>query len=136
MGIKGLWTVSSSDCIILTSPECLKHVQSAARATSLIELGLTHLKQHNTLYCMGVDIALWFHTSPAGLETFFFRCCHLRSLPIQVVFVFDGKARPIVKRGHKVMHRDYPTRPAIRRLLDAFGFDYIEVKIPLITDTV
>jgi hypothetical protein len=71
---------------------------------------VTHLEKHNRPFRIAIDAAIWnFQTLHGGvggknpqLRTLFYRLIKLLALPIDPVFVFDGKNKPLSKRGRTV----------------------------------
>ncbi|KAH0832353.1 PIN domain-like protein [Lanmaoa asiatica] len=60
------------------------------------------------------------------LRTLFYRLAAVLSMPIHVFFVFDGRARPNLKRGARVHRKSHWLARPFQELLDAFGFSWCE----------
>jgi Holliday junction resolvase YEN1 len=61
------------------------------------------------------------------LRILFYRAARLLSLPICVVFVFDGPARPAIKRGTKVLTHGHWLTGSFQKLIEAFGYHWYMV---------
>ncbi|KIJ09571.1 hypothetical protein PAXINDRAFT_102221 [Paxillus involutus ATCC 200175] len=126
MGINGLWE--------LLAP--------AATTTSLHSLALTNRFRGaapHAPYTIGVDVSIWFEQcqqsswfrahprsgqNPA-LRSFIYRVAHLARLPINVIFCYDGKERPTMKRNKKVLNLDHWMVRPTQRILDAFNIQWV-----------
>ncbi|KAF7965283.1 hypothetical protein HWV62_44687 [Athelia sp. TMB] len=125
MGVNGLWDI----------------LAPAARVENLAELVIREgfaLKEDRT-FCMGIDISVWLealqrtaglHISVntgqnAVLKAFFWRLTHLLSLPLAIIFVFDGPDRPKLKRGKQVKGTPHWMETATKALIEAFGFQHV-----------
>ena len=51
-----------------------------------------------------------------------YKLCHYLKLPVTLVFVFDGPARPAMKRGRKVITKAAWYLELLQRLIESFGF--------------
>ncbi|KAF7983636.1 hypothetical protein HWV62_20576 [Athelia sp. TMB] len=113
----------------------------AAEVENLLELTVRHgfEAQAGQSYRLGVDISVWFEElqratglnisvntgQNAVLQGLFWRLCHLLSMPVVSVFVFDGPGRPDVKRGKNVRGTPHWMTAGAQSLIKAFGFQYI-----------
>ncbi|KZP10974.1 PIN domain-like protein, partial [Athelia psychrophila] len=61
----------------------------------------------------------------AVLQAFFWRLTHLLSLPVAVLFVFDGPDRPGIKRGKQVKGTPHWMENGAKSFIEAFGFQHI-----------
>lgn len=95
MGVPGLW----------------RELAAGARAASLDDLAWAHWERTTprSRLRVGIDATSWLYharQSRGGaqptLRLLFFRAARLLRLPLDVVFVLDGAARPAVKRGADV----------------------------------
>ena len=72
------------------------------------------------------------HHAGAGqnpeLRTLFYRLAAILAMPAHVVFMFDGPGRPQVKRGKQVRGRSHWLARPFQELIDAFGFQWHEVR--------
>ncbi|KAF7979241.1 hypothetical protein HWV62_43214 [Athelia sp. TMB] len=131
MGVNGLWNA----------------LAPAAEVENLLELTVRHgfEAQAGQAYRLGVDISIampssvWFEElqhatglnisvntgQNAVLQGLFWRLCHLLSMPVAAVFVFDGPGRPDVKRGKNVRGTPHWMTAGAQSLIKAFGFQYI-----------
>lgn len=108
MGVPGLWDV----------------LRKAAKVQSLTEIASSSRRGHVRL---AIDVSIWGHQCQAAqggenpaLRTFYFRLCRLLALGVRAVFVFDGSARPVYKRG---VRKRAPNRmTSFRHLASLFGF--------------
>jgi holliday junction resolvase YEN1 len=90
-------------------PGLFKEIGKGERL-ALAALSINHLQKHNRPLRIAIDVAIWnFQTQFGGqggknpaLRTFFFRLVKLLALPIHPVFVYDGKNKPLTKRGKTV----------------------------------
>lgn len=64
----------------------------------------------------------------AVLQAFFWRLTHLLSLPVAVLFVFDGPDRPGIKRGKQVKGTPHWMENGAKSFIEAFGFQHITVR--------
>lgn len=65
----------------------------------------------------------------AVLQGLFWRLSHLLSIPVAVVFVFDGPNRPEVKRGKVVRGTPHWMSAGAQSLIKAFGFQHMTVSL-------
>ena len=56
------------------------------------------------------------------LKNLFHRLCRLATLPVWVIFVFDGPSRPDVKRETQVIKADHFLTEPFKAMIQAFGF--------------
>ena len=61
------------------------------------------------------------------LRTLFYRLAWLSQACVVPVFVFDGLARPAMKRGHLVRKLRHWMTPFFQNMITAFGFYFYEV---------
>jgi Holliday junction resolvase YEN1 len=80
---------------------------------------------------VGIDASIWFFHSYGGregenpeLRTLFFKCTKLMTSPFLPLFVFDGPKRPSVKRGKKVKGDAHWLTSGMKRIIEAFGFEW------------
>ncbi|KAI0721350.1 hypothetical protein C8T65DRAFT_631401 [Cerioporus squamosus] len=126
MGVRDLW----------------KLVESASETWSLrtltIQEGFEGARPER-LYYLGIDVSMWmqammhkFSTGHAQsgeqpeLCALFYRLAMLAERPIHAVFVVDGPQRPAYKRGKKVRTPPLWLTGGLRRLVEAFGFAWLE----------
>ncbi|KAL7411616.1 hypothetical protein BDY24DRAFT_127648 [Mrakia frigida] len=118
MGVPSLWKE-------LTPSNSSTLVELAWKDGFLQPDGSRHLK-------LGIDASIWlFQVKTANsdypLHALFYRLASLFRLPIRPLFVFDGNARPDVKRGKTVPKTTkgggMANERAFREMIDAFGFD-------------
>lgn len=117
MGVPGLWRE--------LSPAYESTLECITWNNAHIEPG------HVRLWRVGVDASQWmFHArkSRGGvqpeLRTLFFRLARLLALPIDPIFVFDGAARPSIKRDAHVYHTYQPLEEAFCSLVTLMGFSH------------
>lgn len=114
-------------------------VRPASERKSLQTLASSfYRKNPNRLLRIGIDTSIWLKqcaTSTAGptmfypwleLQTFLYKLASLFNVGVQVLLVFDGPARPAVKRGKLVRGRSMPHERTIEQLADAFGFQWVK----------
>lgn len=99
---------------------------------ALAKLAVEHFERSQRPYRIAIDAAIWNFQNQAGqggknpaLRTLFYRLLKLLALPIQPVFVFDGKNKPLTKRGKTVSR--YGTcisNEMSKKLIDAFRFPH------------
>ncbi|KAH9939893.1 PIN domain-like protein, partial [Amylocystis lapponica] len=124
MGINGLWPT-------IESTGTRRSFNSV-----IVQYGF-ETKKKQDLYRIGVDASIWFKQcqkpfiyahSRAGenpeLRTLFYRLARLFSLPVLVIFVFDGANRPGVKRGTKVLPNQHWLTDGFKTFVEAFGFKW------------
>ena len=76
---------------------------------ALSKLAVEHLERTRRPLRIAIDAAIWNFQNQAGqgganpaLRTLFYRLLKLLALPIHPVFVYDGKNKPLTKRGKTV----------------------------------
>lgn len=76
---------------------------------ALAKLAIEHFEKHQRPLRIAIDAAIWNFQTQSGqggknpsLRTLFFRLLKLLALPINPVFVYDGKNKPLTKRGKTV----------------------------------
>jgi len=76
---------------------------------ALSKLAVEHLEKTQRPLRIAIDAAIWSFQNQAGqggknpaLRTLFYRLLRLLALPIHPVFVYDGKNKPLMKRGKTV----------------------------------
>ncbi|KAI0702544.1 hypothetical protein C8Q76DRAFT_632692, partial [Earliella scabrosa] len=154
MGVPELWEVSE----ILTCIEILSFQRRACIARQILNhagksRAIAHLAvvdgfEKNDSGCrafrVGVDASIWLQhaTFSAGrpedrdkrghnpeLRLLFNRLCKLSRLPLSLLFMFDGKERPKVKRGSRMgKSGSHNLAKGFKKLLDIFGVDWREAK--------
>ncbi|OQV05783.1 XPG I-domain-containing protein [Cladophialophora immunda] len=90
-------------------PGLLKEIGKGERI-ALSRLAVEHLQKQSRPLRIAIDAAIWnFQTQYGGqggknpaLRTLFYRLVRLLALPIQPVFVYDGRNKPLTKRGRTV----------------------------------
>lgn len=89
-------------------PGLLKEIGKGDRV-ALSKLALDHFEKHKRPLRIAIDAAIWNFQQQAGqggknpaLRTLFYRLVRLLALPIHPVFVYDGKNKPLTKRGKTV----------------------------------
>ncbi|RDX40456.1 hypothetical protein OH76DRAFT_1467492 [Lentinus brumalis] len=110
MGVPGLWEV----------------INKTGKSRSIANLAVTHGFEDNhngtRTFRLGVDGCTTLPTAP--LRTLFFRLAKLSRMPVSVLFVFDGRQRPKVKRGSKMgKSGTHGLAKGFRELIDLFGMD-------------
>ncbi|OSC97073.1 hypothetical protein PYCCODRAFT_1455090 [Trametes coccinea BRFM310] len=112
MGVSGLWTVS-----INPAPDILNHRLTAFRGNAQV------------LNKAGMTRSL-FNLAIVEIRTLFSRLCRLSKMPFSVLFVFDGRSRPHVKRGSSRMGKSGSHNLAkdFKQLIKLFGMDWREAK--------
>lgn len=99
---------------------------------ALAKLAIEHFEKSHRPYRIAIDAAIWNFQTQAGqggknpaLRTLFYRLLKLLALPIQPVFVYDGKNKPLTKRGRTVSK--YTTcipNETSKKLIHAFRFPH------------
>jgi holliday junction resolvase YEN1 len=89
-------------------PGILKEIGRGERI-ALSKLAVEHLERTRRPLRVAIDAAIWNFQNQAGqgganpaLRTLFYRLLKLLALPIHPVFVYDGKNKPLTKRGKTV----------------------------------
>ncbi|KAJ7664883.1 PIN domain-like protein [Mycena rosella] len=79
-----------------------------------------------SIWMYQVDRAITYTNARAGpnpqLRALFYRLAALLELPIRVVFVFDGPARPIIKRNTRVNTNGHWLTAQFQALIRDFGY--------------
>ncbi|KAI1784256.1 hypothetical protein LXA43DRAFT_976766 [Ganoderma leucocontextum] len=140
MGVSGLWEI----------------INKASQTRSVAHLALVdgfERNEHGTRSLrIGVDASLWLQhvTTPhwmkdknpnaanaranrvgdnPELRTLFFKLARWSKLPVSLLFVFDGRERPKVKRGSRMgKSGSHPHARGFRELIDLFGWDSREAR--------
>ena len=121
-------------------------INTTGKSRSLAELAVAEGFEKNAhgtrTLRIGIDASIWLHHAsysrgPKGgpdrganieLRTLFWRLKDLSKLPVSVLFVFDGRQRPKVKRGSKMgKSGTHALARGFRELIDMFGMDAREV---------
>lgn len=81
--------------------------------------------------CTGATLAAGVNGQFSGgaLHIFFTKLCVYLTYPATFIFVFDGRGRPAVKRGHAVRNVPLHWEPHARVLIQSFGFHVHDVRI-------
>ncbi|KAI0692538.1 hypothetical protein C8T65DRAFT_762091, partial [Cerioporus squamosus] len=125
MGVTGLWEVIN------------KTGKSRSIANLAVTQGFEENRNGTRTLRLGVDASIWLHHASysAGpkdqdrgahpeLRTLFWRLAKLAQLPVSVLFVFDGRQRPKVKRGSKMgKSGTHGLARGFRELINLFGMD-------------
>ena len=89
-------------------PGILKEIGKGERV-ALAKLAVEHLEKTQRPLRIAIDAAIWNFQSHAGqggknpaLRTLYYRLLKLLALPIHPLFVYDGKNKPLLKRGKAV----------------------------------
>ena len=89
-------------------PGILKEIGKGERV-ALARLAVEHLEKNQRPLRIAIDAAIWNFQSQAGqggknpaLRTLYYRLLKLLALPIHPLFVYDGKNKPLLKRGKAV----------------------------------
>ena len=89
-------------------PGILKEIGRGERI-ALSKLAIEHLERTRRPLRIAIDAAIWNFQNQAAkggrnpnLRTLFYRLLRLLALPIHPVFVYDGKNKPLTKRGKTV----------------------------------
>ncbi|KEF60869.1 uncharacterized protein A1O9_02431 [Exophiala aquamarina CBS 119918] len=90
---------------IMGIPGILKEIGKGERV-ALAKLAVEHFERSQRPYRIAIDAAIWNFQNQAGqggknpaLRTLFYKLLKLLALPIQPVFVYDGKNKPLTKRA-------------------------------------
>ncbi|KAL2408559.1 hypothetical protein ABEF93_004968 [Exophiala dermatitidis] len=110
-------------------PGILKEIGKGERV-ALAKLAIEHLEQSKRPLRLAIDAAIWNFQTQAGqggknpaLRTLFYRLVKLLALPIDPVFVYDGKNKPLTKRGKTVSkYGTCISNEMSKRLVQAFRF--------------
>ena len=86
----------------------LKEIGKGERI-ALAKLAVEHLERTQRPLRIAIDAAIWNFQTQSGqggknpaLRTLYYRLLKLLALPIRPLFVYDGKNKPLVKRGRAV----------------------------------
>ncbi|KAJ7882730.1 hypothetical protein B0H14DRAFT_2565125, partial [Mycena olivaceomarginata] len=105
-----------------------KILESAAKHHDLLQLTVTEGFKRNVIWMYQADRALTYGNTIQGpnpqLRILFYRIAYLLTFPIRVVFVFDGPARPEIKRGTNVLARGHPLTSPFQKLIEVFGYHW------------
>ncbi|KAA1474332.1 hypothetical protein DENSPDRAFT_873329 [Dentipellis sp. KUC8613] len=120
MGVQGLWDIIH------------KTGQSRALAHLAVVDGFESNASGKRAYRVGIDASLWYtHASFSKggenpeLRLLFFRLKSLAALPLLPLFVFDGHARPKVKRGSRMgKSGSHQLTKGMQKLLDIYGMEW------------
>ncbi|RMZ76049.1 hypothetical protein DV737_g4996, partial [Chaetothyriales sp. CBS 132003] len=89
-------------------PGVLKEIGKGERV-ALAKLAVEHLEKTQRPLRIAIDAAIWNFQTQAGhggknpaLRTFYYRLLRILALPIHPLFVYDGKNKPLTKRGRTV----------------------------------
>ncbi|KAJ7887588.1 PIN domain-like protein [Mycena olivaceomarginata] len=85
-------------------------------------------------FSVGIDASGWMYracclcgsTESPELVVLFARCSRLFRLPFIPVFVFDGPARPRMKRGKIIRGNEHWLTSSFKLMLNGFGFEWID----------
>ena len=99
---------------------------------ALAKLAVEHLERSQRPLRIAIDAAIWNFQNQAGqggknpaLRTLFYRLLKLLALPIHPVFVYDGKNKPLTKRGKTVArYGSCISNEMSKKLIQAFRFPY------------
>ncbi|GJE95923.1 PIN-like domain-containing protein [Phanerochaete sordida] len=121
MGVQGLWEI----------------LEPAGQSRSLTKVAVVDGFEGNESgkrgYRVGVDASIWYqhaeHSTKAGanpeLRLLFFRLARLAKLPWLVLFVFDGRERPNVKRGSKMgKSGSHNLTQGFKEMIECFGMEW------------
>jgi holliday junction resolvase YEN1 len=121
MGVSGLWDV--------VRPAGVSH------SLTTVAVGGFTADERMRGFRVGIDASIWFVHSKWGkegenpeLRTIFFRLTRLLKLPFLPLFVFDGPMRPAVKRGKTIDKQPHWMIEDMKRMIDAFGFEWRNVR--------
>ncbi|KIP08265.1 hypothetical protein PHLGIDRAFT_46173, partial [Phlebiopsis gigantea 11061_1 CR5-6] len=121
MGVQGLWEV----------------LGPAGQSISLIKIAVVDGFENNIsgrrAYRIGIDASIWYqhaeHSTKEGanpeLRLLFFRLAKLTRLPWLVLFVFDGRERPKVKRGSRMgKSGSHNLTQKFKSMIECFGMEW------------
>ncbi|KAJ7798867.1 PIN domain-like protein [Mycena olivaceomarginata] len=114
-------------------------LKDAAERHNFLEFTVLQGYENGTGECrpliMGIDASIWMYqvaealnygNTRAGpnphLRVLYYRLVTLLQLPLRIVFVFDGPARPEFKRGTRVLTHGHWLTPQFRELIHHFGY--------------
>jgi hypothetical protein len=96
-------------------------------------LSMLLIQPDYSIWLVQTQFALHAGHAQAGenpeLRCLFYKLAHLLQFPITPLFVFDGAARPSVKRSKNVVTKPNWLIAPLQELLDAFGFPYYTASI-------
>ncbi|KAI1629597.1 DNA excision repair protein ERCC-5 [Exophiala viscosa] len=112
-------------------PGILKEIGKGERV-ALAKLAIEHLERSHRPLRIAIDAAIWNFQTQAGqggknpaLRTLFYRLLKLLALPIDPVFVYDGKNKPLTKRGKTVSrYGSCISNETSKKLIQAFRFPH------------
>ncbi|RMZ92127.1 hypothetical protein DV736_g605, partial [Chaetothyriales sp. CBS 134916] len=112
-------------------PGVLKEIGKGERV-ALAKLAVEHLEKTQRPLRIAIDAAIWNFQTQAGhggknpaLRTFYYRLLRILALPIHPLFVFDGKNKPLTKRGRTVSRwGPCMAAAASKKLLQHFRFPH------------
>ncbi|KAK4943916.1 hypothetical protein LTR10_016632 [Elasticomyces elasticus] len=112
-------------------PGILKEIGKGERV-ALAKLAIEHLERSHQPLRIAIDVAIWDFQTQAGqggknpaLRTLYYRLLKLLALPIDPVFVYDGKHKPLTKRGVTVSkYGSRISNETSKRLFQAFRFPH------------
>lgn len=99
---------------------------------ALAKLAIEHLERSHRPLRIAIDAAIWDFQTQAGqggknpaLRTLFYRLLKLLALPIDPVFIYDGKNKPLTKRGRTVSrYGSCISNETSKKLIQAFRFPH------------
>ncbi|KAM5535096.1 hypothetical protein V8D89_011182 [Ganoderma adspersum] len=137
MGVPGLWEI----------------INKASQTRSVANLAVVdgfEKNEHGTRSLrVGIDASLWLqHASTPQwlrnknpntggnrvgdnpeLRTLFFKLCRWSKLPVTLLFMFDGRERPKVKRGSRMgKSGSHPHARGFKEMIELFGWDWREAR--------
>ena len=89
-------------------------------------------------YRIGIDASIWYqhaeHSTKEGanpeLRLLFFRLARLAKLPWLVLFVFDGRERPAIKRGSRMgKSGTHNLTQGFKEMIECFGMEWRMVRL-------
>ena len=112
-------------------PGILKEIGKGERI-ALSKLAVEHLERTQRPLRIAIDAAIWNFQSQAGqggknpaLRTLYYRLLKILALPIHPLFVYDGKNKPLIKRGRTVSRwGSCIANETSKKLLQQFRFPY------------
>ncbi|EKM54091.1 uncharacterized protein PHACADRAFT_185071 [Phanerochaete carnosa HHB-10118-sp] len=126
MGVQGLWEAFSAQIL-----------EPAGQSRSLTKIAVVDGFEGNESgrrgYRIGIDASIWYqhgeHSTKAGanpeLRLLFFRLARLAKLPWLVLFVFDGRERPTLKRGSRVgKSGTHNLTQEFKAMIECFGMEW------------
>ncbi|KAI9059099.1 hypothetical protein FKP32DRAFT_1634581 [Trametes sanguinea] len=130
MGVSGLWTILNKAGV------------TRSLANLAIVDGFEKNEHGSRSFRIGIDANIWlthaaFSAGRKGedrganseIRTLFFRLCRLSKMPFSILFVFDGRSRPHVKRGSMMgKSGTHNLAKDFKQLIELFGMDWREAK--------